>query len=76
MFKSNDYKISNANKCVYTKLIDGRGVIICLYVNDMLIFGIGIEVVKDTKKFLVSKFNIKNIGLANVILGIKITRTT
>ena len=76
VIKSIGYKVSDANKCVYTKFTDGQGIIICLYVDDMLIFAIDTEVVKDTKKFLSSKFNIKDMGLADVILGIKIMRTT
>ena len=40
VIKSNGYKVSDADKCIYTKFIDGRGVIICLYVDDMVTFGI------------------------------------
>ena len=76
MIKSNGYKVNDVDKCVYTKFTDQRGVIICLYVDDMLIFGTDIEAVKGTKKYLSSKFNIKDMGLADVILGIKIVRTT
>ena len=41
----------------------------------MLIFGTSLEVVWETKKFLGSKFDMKDLGEAEVILGIKITRT-
>ena len=44
--------------------------------DDMLIFGIDIEVVKNTKKFLSSKLSIVDMGLADVILGIMIVRTS
>ena len=50
-------------------------VVICLYVDDMLIFGTSLEVVCETKKFLGPKFDMKDLGEAEVILGIKITRT-
>ncbi|RVW80588.1 Retrovirus-related Pol polyprotein from transposon TNT 1-94 [Vitis vinifera] len=49
--------------------------VICLYVDDMLIFGPSLEVVCETKKFLGSKFNMKDLEEIEVILGIKITRT-
>ncbi|GJY46845.1 zinc finger, CCHC-type containing protein [Tanacetum coccineum] len=62
---------------VYMKQPEGfvmPGVIICLYVDDMLIFGTGQNQVNKTKKFLSSKFSMKYMGEADVILGIKIKR--
>ncbi|GKF76890.1 zinc finger, CCHC-type containing protein, partial [Tanacetum coccineum] len=50
----------------------GKGDTICLYFDDMLIFGTDQNQVDKTKKFLSSKFSIKDIGEADVILGIKI----
>ena len=41
----------------------------------MLIFGTSLEVVCETKKFLGSKFDMKDLGEAEVILRIKIIRT-
>ncbi|GKD48605.1 zinc finger, CCHC-type containing protein, partial [Tanacetum coccineum] len=52
----------------------GKGVIICLYVDDMLIFGTNQNQVDKTKKFLSSRFSMKDMGEAYVILGIKIKR--
>nr|GEW94876.1 zinc finger, CCHC-type [Tanacetum cinerariifolium] len=50
-------------------------VILCLYVDDMLIVGSNDKMIKSTKDMLKSKFDMKDMGLANVILGIKIIRT-
>ncbi|GJY52190.1 zinc finger, CCHC-type containing protein [Tanacetum coccineum] len=50
----------------------GKGVIICLYVDDMLIFGIDQVQVDLTKEFLSSRFSMKDMGEADVILGIRI----
>nr|GEV62048.1 zinc finger, CCHC-type [Tanacetum cinerariifolium] len=50
----------------------GKGVIICLYVDDMLIFGTDQNQVDKTKKFLSLRFSMKDMGVADVILGIKI----
>ena len=47
---------------------------ICLYVDDMLIFGTGQLQVDETKSLLPSKFAMKDLGEAEVILGIKIKR--
>ncbi|GKD52139.1 hypothetical protein Tco_1281115, partial [Tanacetum coccineum] len=46
----------------------GKGAIIFLYVDDMLIFGTNKVQVDLTKEFLSSKFSIKDMGEANVIL--------
>ncbi|GKA60278.1 zinc finger, CCHC-type containing protein [Tanacetum coccineum] len=62
-----------ADKCVYSKFYkSGKGVIICLNVNDMLIFGADQVQVDLTKEFLSSRFFMKDIGEADVILGIRI----
>nr|GEX64307.1 hypothetical protein [Tanacetum cinerariifolium] len=50
----------------------GKGVIICLYVDDMLIFGTDQVQVDQTKEFLSSRFFIKEMRKAYVILGIRI----
>ena len=48
----------------------------CLYVDDILIVGSNDEMIKATKRLLNSKFDMKDMGLADVILGVKITRTS
>ena len=62
----------NEDKCIYNKLNNNEGVITCLYVDDLLIFGTSHNVVHDTKCFLASKFDMKILVEENVILGIKI----
>ncbi|GJS67898.1 zinc finger, CCHC-type containing protein [Tanacetum coccineum] len=70
---SNGYILNQADKCVYSKFdASGKGVIICLYVNDMLIFGTDQVYVDLTKEFLSPSFYIKDMGEADVILGIRI----
>lgn len=61
----------NNNKCVYVKTY----VIVCLYIDDMLIFGSNTNIIKATKQMLTNKFDMKNIGVADVILGMKISKT-
>ena len=72
---TNRYSINGVDKCIHSKHENNTCVVICLYVNDMLIFGTSLEIVCETKKFLGSKFDMKDSGEAEVILGIKITRT-
>ena len=75
VFVTNGYSINVVDKCIYSKYEDNTCVVICLYVDDMLIFRISLEVVCETKKFLGSKFDMNDLGEAKVIPGIKITRT-
>ncbi|GJR75330.1 retrotransposon protein, putative, ty1-copia subclass [Tanacetum coccineum] len=69
------FKINECDKCVYVKYTSSGYVILCLYVDDMLIIGSNDKMIKSTKDMLKSKFDMKDTGLANVILGIKIIRT-
>ena len=75
MLISNGFSINNVDKCIYNKVENNSCIIICLYVNDMCIFGTNLQVVINIKCFLRSKFDIKDLGETEVILGIKITRT-
>ena len=68
------YVINGVDKRIYSKFISNEFVIICLYVDDLLIFGTSLNVVHDTKYFLTSNFDMKNFSEAKVILGIKILR--
>nr|GEY07967.1 zinc finger, CCHC-type [Tanacetum cinerariifolium] len=56
----------------YSSKVVGKGVIICLYVDDMLIFGTDQVQVDLTKEFFSSRFSMKDTGEAYVILGIRI----
>ncbi|PWA94304.1 retrotransposon protein [Artemisia annua] len=69
---SSGYLLNQADKCAYSKFDEsGKGVIICLYVDDMLIFGTNQNQVDLTKEFLSSRFSMKDMGEADVILGIR-----
>jgi hypothetical protein len=68
--------VSNgSDTCVYTKVFGDNCVIICLYVDDMLILGTSMDVICETKTFLSSQFEMKDMGEVDVILGIKVTKT-
>ncbi|GJT22106.1 zinc finger, CCHC-type containing protein [Tanacetum coccineum] len=72
---SSGFLLNQSDKCVYSKFDDsGKGVIVCLYVDDMLIFGTDKNQVDKTKKFLSSRFSMKDMGEVDVILSIKIKR--
>ncbi|GKD53452.1 zinc finger, CCHC-type containing protein [Tanacetum coccineum] len=69
------FKINKCDKFVYVKDIKSGYVILCLYVDDMLIIGSNNKMIKSNKDMLKSKFDMKDMGLADVILGIKIIRS-
>jgi len=70
------FTINEYDKCIYTKIVENTCIITYIYVDDMLILGTNIKVIKSTKQMLSSNFDMKNLGIADVILGIKITRTS
>ena len=71
----NGFKTTECDKFIYHKSWNNSHVIICLYVDDLLIFGSNMNVIDEAKNVLRSHFDIKDLGEANFILGIKITRT-
>ena len=61
------FRINECDKCVYYKQIGQSYVMICLYVDDMLIFGPNNQVIETIKKMLISNFDMKDLGLADVL---------
>ena len=71
---SNGFRINECDKCVYIKDTVNGYVIMYLYVDDMLIIGSNNDIIKATKRILTSEFDMKELGVADVILGMKISR--
>eukprot|EP00253_Pinus_taeda_P016186 PITA_16186 len=65
---------SKEDHCAYFKLIGGNVIYLVLYVDDMLLVGNDKEIIQDLKTQLSSKFNMKDFGVANYILGMEIKR--
>jgi len=69
------FQINNGDKCVYVKQFDDSGcIILCLYVDDILIFGSNMYFINDVRSFLSSNFDMKDLGLVDVILDIKLIK--
>ncbi|KAK1601274.1 hypothetical protein QYE76_017228, partial [Lolium multiflorum] len=68
------FVVNEADKCVYYCHGGGEGVILCLYVDDILIFGTSLTVIKEVKEFLSRCFEMKDLGVADVILNIKLLK--
>ena len=73
---SHGFKINEGDKCVYVKDTEHGYVIVCLYIDDMLIISSDDKMITSIKNMLNSKFSMKDLGLANVILGIKVKITS
>ncbi|KAL0392633.1 UNVERIFIED_CONTAM: Retrovirus-related Pol polyprotein from transposon TNT 1-94 [Sesamum radiatum] len=70
------FSVNENDKCIYCKVKGDRIIILCLYVDDILLIGSCIEIITETKSFLKNKFEMKDMGEADVILGIKLIRST
>jgi hypothetical protein len=68
------FVVNEADKCVYYRYAGGEGVILCLYVDDILILETSLDMIKETKDFLSNNFEMKDLGEADVILNIKLLR--
>ena len=66
---------SNEDPCLYVKKPrDGQLIMIILYVNDMLIAGHSKKDIVDLKQKLACQFDMKDLGDAHHILGMRVTR--
>ncbi|GJW92555.1 retrovirus-related pol polyprotein from transposon TNT 1-94 [Tanacetum coccineum] len=71
---SNGFTHNSSDRCIYSKFTKDYGVIRCLYVDDILIVGTNMEGINETKKFLSSCFQMKDMNEVDTILGIKVKR--
>ena len=65
---------SKVDHCVYSKQVGDHFINIVLYVDDMLLIGNNKDFIKEVKSQLSSKFDMKDLGAANFILGMEIRR--
>jgi hypothetical protein len=68
------FRRSKEDHCVYFKLIDDDLIYFVLYMDDMLLIGNNKEIIQDVKTHLSSKFDMKDLGDSNFILGMEIKR--
>jgi hypothetical protein len=65
---------SRVDHCVYSKQVGNHFIYVALYVDDMLLVGNNMDVIKEVKSQLSSKFDRKDLGAANFIMGMEIKR--
>jgi hypothetical protein len=71
---SADFSVNMVDWCVYYLHGGGKGVILCLYVNDILIFVTSLDVINEVKTILCQSFDMEDLGEADVILNIKLIK--
>ncbi|TXG64184.1 hypothetical protein EZV62_011178 [Acer yangbiense] len=72
--QGNRYFRCNVDHCCYFKKVKLSFIILLLYVDDMLVASVDLEEINNLKKQLSSKFEMKDLGAAKQILGIRISR--
>ena len=70
-----DFSVNKSDKCVYCKSVNDKHIVLYLYVDNILLFGSNLSIINETKSFLCSKFEMKDMDVADVILGFKITKS-
>jgi hypothetical protein len=71
---SNGFLMIEENHCVYVKRSEGSFIILSLYVDDILLAGNDKEFIKTIKEWLPSTFEMKDMGEASFVLGVKILK--
>lgn len=72
--QTNGYFRCNADHCCYFKRFQSSYIILLLYVDDMLVAGSDMGEIRKLKKQLSSEFDMKDLGAAKQILGMRISR--
>jgi hypothetical protein len=70
---STGFVVNEADTCVYYRF-GGDGVVLCLYVDDILIFGTNINAINKVKSFLSQHFDMNDLGESDAILNIKLIK--
>ena len=71
---SHVFNHNGADRCLYSKFTKDYGVIVCFYVDDMLIIGTNLQGINNTKRYYTSQFKMKDLGEVDTILGIKVKK--
>jgi hypothetical protein len=67
-----DFKENEEGNCIYAKFRNGKFIFLILYVDDILLVSSDVSLLLETKMFLSSNFDMKDLGEASFILGIEI----
>ena len=68
------FKENQEDNCIYAKFKNGKYIFLVLYVDDILLASSDMNLLLETKKFLSSNYDMKDMGEASYVLGIEIHR--
>lgn len=69
-----NFKENEVDNCIYIKTSGSKFIILVLYVDDILLASSDLDMLYETKRFLSSNFDMKDLGDASYVLGIEIHR--
>jgi hypothetical protein len=72
--RSFGFKENEEENCIYAKFRNGKFIFLILYVDDILLTSSDVSLLLETKRFLSSDFDRKDLGEASFVLGIEIHR--
>ena len=70
----NGFKENVVDKCIYMKVSGSSFIFLVLYVDDILLATNDINLLVETKQMLCNHFDMKHLGEASFVLGVKIVR--
>ncbi|CAJ2673559.1 unnamed protein product [Trifolium pratense] len=68
------FEANPVDDCIYQKFSGSKFVFLVLYVDDILLASNNIHLLHETKRFLTKNFEMKDLGDASFVLGIRILR--
>jgi hypothetical protein len=70
--RSFGFKENKGDNCIYAKFKSRNFIFLILYMHDILLASSDVSLLLETKRFLSSNFDMKDLGEASFILGIEI----
>jgi hypothetical protein len=70
--RSFGFKENENDNCIYAKFRSEKFIFLILYVDDILLASSDVSLLLETKRFLSSNFDMKDLGEVSFILGIEI----
>ena len=67
-----EFKENEEDNYIYAKFKNEKYIFLVLYVDDILLTSSDVNLLLETKKFLSSNFDMKDLGEASFVLGIEI----
>jgi hypothetical protein len=66
------FKENEEDNCIYAKFRNEKFIFLIFYVDDILLASSDVSLLLESKRFLSSNFDMKDLGEASFVLGIKI----